>query len=246
MSIEEYKKRKAIAAILDLLLIMILDAALLVPLLLFVHMNWLAGIPCCFGVHLLYGVLFPLSPLQGTPGLALKKLYICREDGENADIGRLLLRSTAAFFSGLLLGYGAWYALLDAKGYTVYDYVSGTKVQGIDTKNNAGKNVFLRSVGETLHGRSFPVDQNGTLIGRSRTSCGIVLPADEPCVSRIHCQVRFNQQTGMLLLRDVGSSYGTFIHGGEQLKKDQIAVLAPGEKFCLGNKRNSFMLVVPK
>ncbi len=63
-------------------------------------------------------------------------------------------------------------------------------------------------------------------IGRS-TECDIALPQDNH-LSRLHCRVSYMQ--GMLILRDCGSSNGTYLNG-KRIEKD---VMLPGRVYTIG------------
>lgn len=112
----------------------------------------------------------------------------------------------------------------------------------INTKS-AGEPVLIGK-GNMFNNVIFSVPSGGILLGRDPASCQIVFPSKEPAVSRIHCSVRFNRQTGSFLVQDSGSSFGTFISNGKEIKRNQIAMLSPGDCFYLGAKANMFEVCV--
>lgn len=85
------------------------------------------------------------------------------------------------------------------------------------------------------NGRIVPVG-TGTTIGRDPT-CTIVLPENAPGVSRLHC--RLDVQGNQLILTDVGSSYGTLIHG-KRIPANTPVALKTGSSFCLASERFCF------
>lgn len=92
-------------------------------------------------------------------------------------------------------------------------------------ERNNGMNanlILLRKSGED---KPFPLPGGVTIIGR-RQECDLCVPL--MVVSRKHCEI--NQDKGILRIRDLGSSNGTFING----EKITEAVLNPGDKVKIG------------
>ncbi|MBR0091461.1 MAG: FHA domain-containing protein [Lachnospiraceae bacterium] len=76
-----------------------------------------------------------------------------------------------------------------------------------------------------------------TLIGRD-PACDIRFPADTPLVSRRHCSLR--PMGGRLILRDLGSSYGTFLEDGTKLIPHTDYPLTDGCAFSTGSPAECF------
>lgn len=96
------------------------------------------------------------------------------------------------------------------------------------------------STGFTLlgpDGRSTPVTASGLIIGRDPAQCNLCLPAETRAVSRRHCQVTV--ANGVLLLTDLGSSYGTFA-SGRRLEPNRPIPLDRGGSFYLGDAKVTF------
>ena len=85
-------------------------------------------------------------------------------------------------------------------------------------------------------GTIYPVRATGCIIGRER-DCGILLPEGTSGVSRHHCKLEFRGDT--LVLPDLNSTYGTYIHGKRVPANTPIA-LKPGSSFCLGSESCRF------
>ena len=85
-------------------------------------------------------------------------------------------------------------------------------------------------------GSTYPVRAAGGIIGRE-TDCMIVLPENAPGVSRHHCSLEFRGD--QLVLRDLNSTYGTFIHG-KRLPPNTPIALKPGASFSLGSDKVTF------
>ena len=69
--------------------------------------------------------------------------------------------------------------------------------------------------------RQINIRKGLTTIGRSE-KCD--LPVDNPGVSRVHCQIQFNEKSRTFVLHDNGSSNGSFVNGvkipGQQVLKN--------------------------
>ena len=86
------------------------------------------------------------------------------------------------------------------------------------------------------NGGIYPVTASGCIIGRER-DCSIVLPEITSGVSRHHCKVEFRD--GQLILTDLNSSYGTYIHG-KRVPPNTPVILKAGSSFCLGSEKCKF------
>lgn len=85
-------------------------------------------------------------------------------------------------------------------------------------------------------GSVVPIGSAVVTVGRD-PSCTLRLPPDSTAVSRKHCTLEVIQ--GTLVLTDIGSSNGTFIHGNRIPANTKVA-LKHGSSFCLGSKENTF------
>lgn len=96
----------------------------------------------------------------------------------------------------------------------------------------------LRCVSGPLAGQTFPI--NGELtIGRS-SGCSIVLPKETPGVSSSHCAVTLESQG--VALRDLASTYGTFLEADRRLEPHKNYTLKPGDTFTLAGSGPAFRL----
>lgn len=77
-------------------------------------------------------------------------------------------------------------------------------------------------------------------IGRDPSKNDFVYPAGTKGISGVHCILVY--QDGQLYLQDLGSTYGTFVGGGQRLAANQAVVLQPGDKFCLGSEEECFVI----
>lgn len=89
-------------------------------------------------------------------------------------------------------------------------------------------------------GATYNLSGTTTIIGRD-PSCQICLPADTKGVSRKHCQLVI--QGDDLILTDLGSTYGTFIHE-KQVPPNTPVKLHTGSYFCLGGPSSNKFTVM--
>lgn len=181
-----------------------------------------------------------------TVGMKIIKLTLVDVDGKKPGFIRILLRNLCLIFSGIFLGIGFLYSFIDSEKRTLYDYATKTSVVGIKRRVSPTKaKAFIEGIDKNFQGEQFSVE-SGIMLGRDPTSCTVVFKPDEPAVSRMHCCLRYNRQTKMVLLEDIGSTYGTFLWNGKKIHKGQAAALSDGDKFYLANKTNAFKVVIKK
>lgn len=80
------------------------------------------------------------------------------------------------------------------------------------------------------------VDNN---IGRSSKSCVFALGQDTK-VSRVHCVLKFDSQSGMFLISDT-STNGTFLEDGTRLEKGVPFTIYPDTVFYLSEPDNKLI-----
>lgn len=76
-------------------------------------------------------------------------------------------------------------------------------------------------------------------IGTDPGKNDLVYPST-PGISRVHCVLI--EQGGVLYLRDLGSTYGTFLAGGQRLAANQPVQLKIGDRFYLGSEKEMFQI----
>ena len=98
-----------------------------------------------------------------------------------------------------------------------------------------------RVQGETgaFAGRRFAI--TGTVrMGRDPQHNQMVFPEDVKGISRVHCEV--SVVDGQIYLKDLGSSYGTYLGSGQRLAANQAVILRPGDRFSLGSNAQTFVI----
>lgn len=75
-------------------------------------------------------------------------------------------------------------------------------------------------------------------IGRSKSNCNVVFPAETKGISRIHCCLKLRH--GQVMLMDMGSSCGTFLQDGTKLKPNEPVIVNDNTRFYLAGRETSF------
>lgn len=76
------------------------------------------------------------------------------------------------------------------------------------------------------------------IFGRSVRNCNMVFPENTEGISRLHCEIV--PKTDGLLLKDLNSSYGTFLQNGTRVREGSPVLLKRGDVFYLASKKNMF------
>ena len=104
-------------------------------------------------------------------------------------------------------------------------------------KNPVPKSVSLSFPSGPLKGMSVPVPDK-VILGRDPAACNVIFPADTTAVSRRHCTITFNRQTGRVLLEDLESANGTYFPSGNRVIPSRLYSLRNGDRFYLGLQDN--------
>lgn len=103
---------------------------------------------------------------------------------------------------------------------------------------NAG-DLRFQCVKGAFAGKRFSI--NGTVrIGRDPARNDLIYPENTHGISGVHCVLILNN--GTLTLQDLGSTYGTFVNGGQRLAANQPIELRVGDRFSLGSDREEFVI----
>lgn len=136
----------------------------------------------------------------------------------------------------IVLAVGAVVVFVVLKGKKKAVPTEGVQNGATTPVGSSGKN-YLIGISGYMAGKRFAVP-NRAVIGRDSTKCNVVYPADQPGVSGVHCELKF--EGSVFILKDCGSSYGTFIADGTKLEPHVGVVLSNGAKFWIGTKENLF------
>ena len=88
-------------------------------------------------------------------------------------------------------------------------------------------------------GKRFSLE-NSVRIGRDPGKNDLVFPANTQGVSGVHCVLMVDGST--VWLKDLGSTYGTYIAGGRRLAANEAVQLHMGDEFWLGSEKELFVI----
>lgn len=101
------------------------------------------------------------------------------------------------------------------------------------------KSPVLCSLAAQHGGAMVPLSGQAVLIGRDISSCRLTFKDGTPGVSARHCTIAWDQASGLFVLTDMKSTYGTFLYNGQRLTPGVPCQLKPGDTFYLGEPANS-------
>lgn len=212
------------------------------------------------------------SRLNGSLGKYLMGIVTVDENGRPLDYGKAFTRAVCRLLSGFILGAGFLIGLFDDEGKTLHDRIAGTRVitkeslggatfaaygnrgaqqnmsqpsavqQTPPVQANPGAQPKLVGVAGRYAGQAFLIGPQGLLMGRDQRACDFVFDSNTNGISRTHCKVEYNPQTGMFILYDLGSSYGTFLGNGVRVPQGQPMALRSGDQFYLADRGCMFMV----
>ncbi len=100
-----------------------------------------------------------------------------------------------------------------------------------------GPSMRVISLGGALNGKKYSV--NGSVkIGRDASRCEIAYPVNTQGVSGCHCELTFDGT--VCYLKDMKSSFGTFLSDGTKLTPYAPQMLRSGDSFYLAGPENTF------
>lgn len=109
----------------------------------------------------------------------------------------------------------------------------------VDAVTPTGASYFrLKAVDGHFAGNSMNLTK-AIRIGRSQ-GCDIQYPADVAGISGNHCMLTPTAEG--VVLRDLGSTYGTFLPNGTKLAPNQNHLLKKGDGFCLANAKQCYVI----
>lgn len=202
---------------------------------------------------LLYFGILEGSGMHATLGKYILGLIVVDEDGVPITCAQSFRRALFRYVSGLALCIGYFVAFGDPQGRTWHDKWAHTFVAAREAgctqprpANYTNTTVSAQLVGVSglFAGRSYPVTEQGLLIGRDQTTCDVVFPDNYRGVSRTHCKVQYNPQTRTVVLHDLGSHYGTYTGAGVRLRQGSPVALRSGDEFYLADRNTAFRIVV--
>lgn len=102
---------------------------------------------------------------------------------------------------------------------------------------------MVRSLADQHRSRTVQLGSEPVVAGRS-PKCSIIYRDDTPGVSGTHCSVAWDAAKHTFIVKDLGSSYGTYLESGMRLEPNREYLLKPGESVYLGDKTNTLRMEV--
>lgn len=97
----------------------------------------------------------------------------------------------------------------------------------------------LQCLSGAFAGQRFSIE-GSVRIGRDPARNDLVFPSDTQGISGVHCVVMVEGDT--IWLKDLGSTYGTFLNGGQRLAASEAVQIKIGDKFWLGSENEVFVI----
>lgn len=117
------------------------------------------------------------------------------------------------------------------------DSISGAGMPGAAVQSGG---LRLQCTKGAFSGRRFAL-AGRVRIGRDPARNDLVFPSGTAGVSGAHCELLL--QGGRVSIRDLGSSYGTFVNGS-RLRPDQLCELRPGDRVNIGSGHEEFQITL--
>ncbi len=205
----------------------------------YIGLSWVIGA--------LYFILLEGSSWRATLGKRAAGVYVADASGNGISYGTAAVRYSGKILSALILYIGYIMAAFSDTSQALHDKLANTFV--IDSKPAWSYGPGQPEKLETSHligisgefaGKSFPLYTHGVLMGRDAVSCLIVFSQAAHGISRHHCKVDYNLQSGKFVINDLGSTNGTYTMAGVRIKSGKPIALSAGERFYLGSKASIF------
>ena len=208
----------------------------------------------------LYFILMEGGEWHATLGKKVMGLYVADSDGNGISYSTATLSMIGKILSGLILGIGYIMGFFNEQKQCLHDMIAKTYVlngspepvfKNSNSAGYAGANVNayaneyanvpeLVAVNGPLAGMIYQVGESGVIIGRDSVSCQVVIPSSQANVSRVHCYITYNPMSGMFVLNDRNSTYGTFLSNGIKVEYSQPVALKRGDRFYIASPDNTF------
>jgi len=99
----------------------------------------------------------------------------------------------------------------------------------------------IQGVSGLLNGKTYMLTAGTPLIfGRRTEKCNVLFKNETKGISSIHCKVKW--YNGKVLIKDLGSTYGTWLNEGTRMEPNKYYELPDQGVFYLGSKENMFFM----
>ncbi len=106
----------------------------------------------------------------------------------------------------------------------------------------SGPSPVIRSMSTQHGGMTVQLHHQPVQVGRDSATCRLVFRENTPGVSAPHCQIYFDEQSQVFVVTDLGSTYGTFLAGGQRIAPESPVKLPPKSSIYLGEPDNTLYL----
>ena len=107
--------------------------------------------------------------------------------------------------------------------------------------HNAANSAVIQGVSGLLNGKTYMLTAGTPLIfGRRTEKCNVLFKNETKGISSIHCKIKW--YNGKVLIKDLGSTYGTWLNEGTRLEPNKYYELPDQGVFYLGSKENMFFM----
>lgn len=100
----------------------------------------------------------------------------------------------------------------------------------------------IQGLAGTFAGQRYTIEPS-VRIGRDPNKNDLVYPANAQGISGVHCVLMVDN--GQVWLKDLGSTYGTYLANGQRLAANEAVKLNIGDRFWLGSEKEVFV-IAPK
>lgn len=116
---------------------------------------------------------------------------------------------------------------------------TSTEVNSLQPQTSTPKVIpVLRSMSSQHAGITNQLGNQPVIIGRDVVACSIIFKEGTSGVSSKHCQIQYDSFSGLFILTDLNSTYGTFLSNGQKLQPGVPYKLNPKDSFYLGEQTN--------
>lgn len=99
----------------------------------------------------------------------------------------------------------------------------------------------IQGVSGLLNGKTYMLTAGTPLIfGRRTEKCNVLFKNETKGISSLHCEIKW--YNGKVLIKDLGSTYGTWLNEGTRLEPNKYYELPDQGVFYLGSKENMFFI----
>lgn len=184
------------------------------------------------------------SEKQASLGKQWLGLRVVTEQGQTLTLGQSWGRWLIKGMCYIILPIDCLVFLIDDHGRSLHCRLSKTAIKGArayqpspkpsPTPSSKKTSFSLLCTKGQYKTSSFRLNHQATVLGRDSKRCNLVFRSHTKGVSGVHCYVKV--QDHEVIVKDLGSTYGTVVFGGKRLRKNESARLHHGDSFSVGSE----------